>query len=836
MKKTCLWLFGASLISLTSLAQPTNDNCAQAIQIPMGGPNVCIPITGNNTGATSSGITPGCAFFNGSEIWFKVTVPVTGLAVLETSAVSGGIGDSGMAAYSGSCDDLVLLDCDDDGGVGLYSLIELNGLTPGEDIYIAVWEFGGDTFGEVSICAYQPPPCEDLNPFTFAQDGCGTDNITITWETFSAEATYFVEYGPTGFEQGTGTTVSGAVGVDGPPVNISGLEAGTAYDFYVYEECEGVNSSTLFDTFSTTTSDLTNDDCDTAIPLTVGGINDCNPTIGFNDCASNSGLTHGCAFYQGGDVWFSFVAPAGGEVWVETQNVPNGIGDTGLAVYSGDCEGGLTLIGCNDDGGIGLYSLIVAGGLTPGETYYAAVWEYGNDTYGQFSICAYEPPTCPTPNQFSFFAQNIGPEQAYINWGADILPGAEFIIEYGLDGFELGTGTVITGIIGVDGPPVLISGLTPETTYDYYWQAACSATLGDSTNVIPTFGFTTTELCPTPFEFQIFTEDAGFDFITVSWPATVPGATFAIEYGPTGFSPGSGTVITGIVGTDGPPVTITGLTEATLYDMYLLQFCPPASQTDLVGPIGIQTLFPPPTNDNPCGALDLPTDGTVVIANNSGATVLDEESVITPPQTGCQAQDGWCAFETGIDGSVWFSFTATGTEATITTCLGANTIDTQIAAYSGTDCNDFGTLTLLGANDDAIGGCTFGSTIFASVLTLTGLTIGETYWVLVDGYGGATGVFAISITQTVGLDEASAVLFGMYPNPASTELLIQSDVLSGNVIFELFDINGRLISSQNKVLTLGEKTPLNISSLPAGIYSIRLVSEKGTSARRLIIE
>jgi hypothetical protein len=145
-------------------------------------------------------------------------------------------------------------------------------------------------------------------------------------------------------------------------------------------------------------------------------------------------------------------------------------------------------------------------------------------------------------------------------------------------------------------------------------------------------------------------------------------------------------------------------------------------------------------------------------------------------------------------------------------------------------------LTLLGANDDAIGGCTLGSTIFASVLTLTGLTIGETYWVLVDGYGGATGVFAISITQTVGLDEASAVLFGMYPNPASTELLIQSDVLSGNVIFELFDINGRLISSQNKVLTLGEKTPLNISSLPAGIYSIRLVSEKGTSARRLIIE
>ncbi|MDA0972524.1 MAG: T9SS type A sorting domain-containing protein, partial [Bacteroidetes bacterium] len=200
-----------------------------------------------------------------------------------------------------------------------------------------------------------------------------------------------------------------------------------------------------------------------------------------------------------------------------------------------------------------------------------------------------------------------------------------------------------------------------------------------------------------------------------------------------------------------------------------------------------------------------------------------------PPQTGCATQDGWCGAESGIDASVWFTFTATGTEATITTCLDANTIDTQIAAYSATDCTDFGTLALLGANDDAIDGCDLGATAFASVLNLTGLTIGQTYWVLVDGYNGAAGDFAISITQTVGLDEESQVEFGMFPNPADETLWITSSENLESI--SITDMQGRNVISQ-----AGMFRQVDISNLASGMYQVAVSTGDRVSVQKLIKE
>ena len=69
--------------------------------------------------------------------------------------------DTGLAIYT---DDLVtVLECDDDDGVGTFSLIELTDLTPGETIFIRVWEFAGNNFGGFSVSAYDSsPPPNDL--------------------------------------------------------------------------------------------------------------------------------------------------------------------------------------------------------------------------------------------------------------------------------------------------------------------------------------------------------------------------------------------------------------------------------------------------------------------------------------------------------------------------------------------------------------------------------------------------------------------------------------------------------------------------------------------------
>jgi len=159
-----------------------------------------------------------------------------------------------------------------------------------------------------------------------------------------------------------------------------------------------------------------------------------------------------------------------------------------------------------------------------------------------------------------------------------------------------------------------------------------------------------------------------------------------------------------------------------------------------------------PANDNPCGAIDLPVDGSISVFSTLNATVADGEDAISPGagtdgENSCLSSDGWCGGNPAIENSVWFSFVATSEAVDITTCNAGNTYDTQLALYSATDCTDFGTLSLLAANDDAPDGCTNGDSGFASSLSYCGLTVGQTYWILIDGYLGDEGDVAISLAE-----------------------------------------------------------------------------------------
>lgn len=135
-----------------SYAQPANDNPCNATPLTVG--TACSFSTYTNAGATaSSGITaPGCASYNGGDVWFTAVVPASG--GLKVDMNTGVITDSGMAFYTGTCGSLTLLECDDDDSAnGLMSMINRTGLTPGSTIFIRVWEYGGNNNGTFSICA-----------------------------------------------------------------------------------------------------------------------------------------------------------------------------------------------------------------------------------------------------------------------------------------------------------------------------------------------------------------------------------------------------------------------------------------------------------------------------------------------------------------------------------------------------------------------------------------------------------------------------------------------------------------------------------------------------------
>ena len=136
-----------------------------------------------------------------------------------------------------------------------------------------------------------------------------------------------------------------------------------------------------------------NDDPCAATSLTTGA--SCTFSTYTNAAATASAgvPAPGCASYSGGDVWFSVVVPANGQVTIDMNT--GVITDSGLGLYTGTC-GSLTLLSCDDDSSPnGNMSYLAATGLTPGSTLFIRVWEYGNNGNGTFSICATSPAAGP---------------------------------------------------------------------------------------------------------------------------------------------------------------------------------------------------------------------------------------------------------------------------------------------------------------------------------------------------------------------------------------------------------------------------------------------------------
>lgn len=208
------------------------DSCNTSVTIPVNG--TCINQSFTNVGATDSGIAdPGCASYSGGDVWFNLTVPASGAITVETSN-NGGITDSGLALYSGTCGSLTLLSCDDDSGLNNMSSITETGLTPGQTIYVRVWEFNNNDFDTFGICAYSAPEI-DVERNTNASIPLGTcasnppntgNNTLFTATNIGSTSTtklYYIQN--EGSDDLTVSTITFANGTDFNFVNLPTLPA-----------------------------------------------------------------------------------------------------------------------------------------------------------------------------------------------------------------------------------------------------------------------------------------------------------------------------------------------------------------------------------------------------------------------------------------------------------------------------------------------------------------------------------------------------------------------------------------------------------------------------------
>lgn len=97
----------------------------------------------------------------------------------------------------------------------------------------------------------------------------------------------------------------------------------------------------------------------------------------------------------------------------------------------------------------------------------------------------------------------------------------------------------------------------------------------------------------------------------------------------------------------------------------------------------------------------------------------------------------------------------------------------------------------------------------------------------------ADGDIAFYGSEPLSIAEFDSALFTIYPNPVKDKLLLSSKRAMGNLKINTFNIEGKLLSTQNVMLE--KQVSVAISNLSKGIYFLNIEDEKGnTSIKKFI--
>jgi len=442
-----------------------------------------------------------------------------------------------------------------------------------------------------------PITCPSPDPVTATVTSATTANVT--WTHPSATSFEYVN-----LPAGSAAPTSGAV-VSATSAALTGLSLGSSYDFYVRAICSPTDQS-IWKKVSYTVGYCASNSTSTADSkigaITLGGTT--VPAV--STCASytnNMGLAPFQLQYAvGTPITVNYLTCSASsfasysKVYIDF-NQDLTFDEVTELVAQGNSSSGAPLsanLAIPASGSLGTTAMRIVLRESGSSTLNLACGTYSYGETQDFLVNMSAAPACAPPALAS--ATAFG-RQATVRWYGSAV---SYNIEYGISGFTPGTGTTASAITDTF---VVLSSLTPTTSYQYYLRSNCTS--GNSPVVGP-FNFTTTVSCPAP---STFTGTVSATTANLTWQVNGISTSYVYVFGPSGTTVANGTKVVG----SGNALALSGLTANTAYQLYVANICGVGDTSAYSAVVNFTTL---------CNAFNAPyTQNFNAMATNLSGTV-----------------------------------------------------------------------------------------------------------------------------------------------------------------------------------------------------------------------
>ena len=184
---------------------------------------------------------------------------------------------------------------------------------------------------------------------------------------------------------------------------------------------------------------------------------------------------------------------------------------------------------------------------------------------------------CSVPTSFQT-SQFINGNSVSLSWVAGANEES-WSIQYGVTGFAIGSGTVLSSTETT----YVVSGLNSGNSYSFYLRANCSSTSNSQWIGPVTVNAVQNPNCANPSGLTAVRNSTTNTIVDLSWTAGGTETAWEIQYGVNGFALGSGTTVNSTTLTK----QINNIATSSGYSFYVRAKCSTTENSNWVGPINV---------------------------------------------------------------------------------------------------------------------------------------------------------------------------------------------------------------------------------------------------------